>query len=308
MPFETPRMSASPALRFAPSPNGFLHLGHAYSALMNARIAARLGGTLHLRFEDIDTARCRPDYATEAMADLAWLGITWQEPVWYQSSRFPVYKAALARLEAENLLYPCFCSRGDIARAVADRSGWPRDPDGAPLYPGTCRGLSASERGARRSAGLQPALRLDMAAAQPRAGALFWTEFEEDVAPVRIRGAPAAWGDALLARKDVPTSYHLSVVVDDAAQGITDVVRGADLRAATSLHRLLQHLLDLPEPAYHHHSLIRDDGGGKLAKSHGAPALRDMRFRGADPDVIRRRLGFSPRPCLVSPAVKQSLP
>ena len=287
-------MPASPALRFAPSPNGFLHLGHAYSALMNARIAARLGGTLHLRFEDIDTARCRPDYAAEALADLAWLGLTWQEPVWYQSSRFPVYRAALVRLEAEGLLYPCFCSRGDIARAVADRPQWPHDPDGAPLYPGTCRHRPPAERTALVAAGHRPALRLDMAAALRHCPPdLAWTEYGEGDVPRRVAADPGRWGDALLARKDVPTSYHLSVVVDDAAQGITNVVRGEDLFPATALQRLLHVLLDLPEPAYHHHSLIRDAAGEKLAKSRGAAALRDFRMKGVDFYDVWRRLRIS---------------
>ena len=286
-------MPAVPALRFAPSPNGFLHLGHAYSALMNARVAARLGGTLHLRFEDIDTARCRPEYAAEAMADLAWLGLTWQEPVWYQSNRFPLYRAALARLEAMDLLYPCFCSRGDIARAVADRPEWPRDPDGAWLYPGTCRHRSPGERATLLAAGHRPALRLDMAAALRRCSPGFaWTEYSEGDIPRRVVTDPALWGDALLARKDIPTSYHLAVVLDDDAQGITDVVRGEDLFPATALHRLLQVLLGLSEPSYHHHGLIRDAAGDKLAKSRGAAALRDVRRAGADMGELRRSLGY----------------
>ena len=280
----------TPILRFAPSPNGFLHLGHAYSALMNARVAARLGGILRLRFEDIDAARCRPDYATEAMADLAWLGIEWQGPVVYQSARFPAYAAALARLRADGLLYPCFCGRGDVARAVADRPGWPRDPDGSPLYPGTCRGMAPAGQ-TRLAGGEQAAWRLDMAAAQRRLPSnLGWTEFGEGDMPARVKAAPAAWGDALLARRDVLTSYHLSVTIDDAAQGITDVVRGADLHPATSLHRLLQVVLGLPEPAYHHHALILDHGGAKLAKSRSAPALRDMRLAGAHSDNVTAML------------------
>ena len=286
-------MPAVPALRFAPSPNGFLHLGHAYSALMNARVAARLGGTLHLRFEDIDTARCRPEYAAEAMADLAWLGLTWQEPVWYQSNRFQVYRAALARLEAKGLLYPCFCSRGDIARAVADRPAWPRDPDGTPLYPGTCRHRTPVERAALIAAGHRPALRLDMAAALRHCPPdLTWTEYGESDPTRRVAADPFRWGDALLARKDIPTSYHVSVVVDDAAQGITNVVRGDDLFHATALHRLLQVLLGLPEPAYHHHVLIRDAGGEKLSKSRDAASLCELRRAGADSVALRQCLGF----------------
>ena len=282
----------TPILRFAPSPNGFLHLGHAYSALMNARVAARLGGILRLRFEDIDAARCRPDYATEAMADLAWLGVEWQGPVVYQSTRFPAYAAALARLRADGLLYPCFCGRGDIARAVADRPAWPRDPDGSPLYPGTCRVLTPAERKARSAAGLRSSLRLDMAAARRRPSPdLHWTEFGESDVPTRVRADPARWGDVLLTRKDVPTSYHLSVVVDDAAQAVTDVVRGRDLFAATALHRLLQVLLELPEPAYHHHELICGIDGSKLAKSRGAASLRTLRQNGVDPASLLQLAG-----------------
>lgn len=290
----TSTMAPPPLLRFAPSPNGYLHLGHAYSALMNTRIAARLGGELRLRFEDIDTARCRREYAVEAMADLAWLGIRWSGPVWHQSNRFPAYRAALMDLDANGLLYPCFCTRGDIARAVASRPDWPRDPDGALLYPGTCRSLNRAERAARLAAGIGPARRLDMAAALRRLPVdLSWTEYRESETSSRVAADPASWGDAILARKDIPTSYHISVVVDDAAQGITDVVRGEDLFPSTSLHRLLQTLLGLAEPAYHHHALIRTPSGEKLSKSRGAAALRVMRQSGLTGAEVRRRLGFA---------------
>lgn len=254
---------------------------------MNARIAERLGGTLLLRFEDIDTARCRPDYKEAALADLAWLGIRWQEPVWHQSERFPVYAAALERLEAEGLVYPCFCTRGTIARDVADRPDWPRDPDGSPLYPGTCRNLSAAVRADHKAAGARPAWRLNMQKAVRRcAQPLDWIEYRESLDPIRIPAEPEVWGDAVLGRRDIPTSYHIAVVTDDAAQGVTNVVRGMDLFPATGLHRLVQTLLDLPQPAYHHHALMRDGAGEKLAKSKGATALVRLRSEGATPEDI----------------------
>lgn len=282
-------------LRFAPSPNGFLHLGHAYSALMNRRVARRLGGTLRLRFEDIDVTRCRPEYESAALADLDWLGVAFAPPVTRQSGRFDAYRDALGRLRRDGLTYPCFCTRGDIARAVADRLDWPRDPDGAPLYPGTCRHLGAAARDARLAQGVPAGLRLDMAAALARSpDALAWAEYREGPEPATVRANPACWGDVLLARKDVPTSYHVSVVVDDGAQGVTDVVRGEDLLAATSLHRLLQALLGLPAPRYHHHALIRDAAGTKLSKSHGAPSLRDLRLAGTTAGSVRAQLGFGP--------------
>ncbi|MDX7952060.1 tRNA glutamyl-Q(34) synthetase GluQRS [Lichenihabitans sp. Uapishka_5] len=284
-------MPASPILRFAPSPDGFLHLGHAYSALMNQRLADRLGGTLLLRFEDIDPARCRPEHVDESLADLAWLGIRWQGPVWQQSTRLPAYAVALAKLDTMGLTYPCFCSRGDIARVVETRPDWPRDPDASPLYPGTCRHLTAGTRTAWQAAGRPHGRRIDMAAAlshQPHP--LGWTEYRETPEATRVAADPALWGDALLARKDVATSYHIAVVVDDAAQAITDIVRGEDLFAATSLHRLLQALLRLPEPAYHHHRLIRDLSGNKLAKSRNSATLRSLRHAGTDVTAIWQSL------------------
>jgi glutamyl-Q tRNA(Asp) synthetase len=278
--------------RFAPSPNGYLHLGHALSALVNFDMARAVGGRLLLRIEDIDTTRCRSEYETAIYEDLSWLGISWEQPVRRQSAHFDDYRAALARLDAIGLVYPSFESRGEIARMVAQRerhARWPRDPDGAPLYPGDARALSPGERQRRMAAGEPYALRLDMAAAIARVGDLTWTE--TGAGPGGETGTvdaqPPQWGDVVLARKDMPTSYHLAVTVDDARQGVTDVVRGQDLFWATGVHRLLQVLLELPVPRYHHHRLIRDTGGQKLSKSTRATALRALRDAGAAPADIR---------------------
>ncbi len=280
-----------PTFRFAPSPNGFLHLGHAFSALLNADLARAAGGRFLLRIEDIDATRCRPAYEAALYEDLAWLGIAWEQPVRRQSEHFDDYRAALARLDAMGLVYPSFETRAEIARLVADqeiRAPWPRDPDGAPLYPGRARALPADERAGRLAAGEPYALRLDMTTALARTGPLAWRETGADGASETVAADPAAWGDVVLARKETPTSYHLSVVVDDAAQGVTDVVRGRDLFAATSVHRLLQTLLGLPAPAYRHHRLILDADGRKLAKSTRATGLRELRASGASPADIRR--------------------
>jgi glutamyl-Q tRNA(Asp) synthetase len=282
-----------PVFRFAPSPNGYLHLGHALSALINFEMAQAAGGRLLLRIEDIDAARCRPEYETAIYEDLAWLGIAWEQPVRRQSAHFDDYRAALGRLEALGLVYPSFESRGEIARLVAERARqapWPRDPDGAPLYPGDARALSESERRQLIDAGKPYALRLDMVAATARVGTLSWTE--SGAGPVGETGTilaqPRQWGDVVLARKDMPTSYHLAVALDDARQGVTDVVRGQDLFWATSVHRLIQALLGLPAPRYHHHRLIRDSDGQKLSKSTRATALCELRSAGAGPGDIRR--------------------
>jgi glutamyl-Q tRNA(Asp) synthetase len=284
-------------LRFAPSPNGYLHLGHAYSALLNYDMAREHGGRLLLRIEDIDTARCRPDYEEAICEDLRWLGLSWQEPVRRQSEHFADYETALAKLEAQGLIYPSFESRAEIAALVEDldrHGGWPRDPDGAPIYPGRARKLSAAERKRRRDAGEPFALRLAMDAAVARAGVLTWTESGSGPHGQTglVTAAPQRWGDVVLARKDMPTSYHLSAVLDDALQGVTDVVRGVDLFWSTSIHRLLQALLGLPEPAYHHHKLILDDDGNKLSKSTQATGLRELRAAGATPRDIRRMVGL----------------
>jgi glutamyl-Q tRNA(Asp) synthetase len=284
-------------LRFAPSPNGYLHLGHAYSALLNHDMARERGGRLLLRIEDIDASRCRPEYEAAIYEDLDWLGISWQLPVRRQSEHFADYEAALAKLEAQGLIYPSFESRKEIAALVAERDqrgSWPRDPDGAPLYPGRARKLSPAERKRRRNAGEPYALRLAMDAAAARAGTLTWSE--TGVGPQGQAGLVAAvpemWGDVVLARKEVPTSYHLAVVLDDAFQGVSEVVRGQDLFWSTGVHRLLQALLGLPEPAYHHHRLVLDADGRKLAKSTQATSLRDLRAAGAAPVDIRRMVGL----------------
>jgi glutamyl-Q tRNA(Asp) synthetase len=284
-----------PTFRFAPSPNGVLHLGHAYSALLNRDLAHAAGGRFLLRIEDIDATRCRPAYEAAIYQDLAWLGLAWEEPVRRQSDQFEAYRSALARLDAMGLTYPSFESRAEIARLVAAReqeAPWPRDPDGAPLYPGSAQALSAEERARRVAAGEPYALRLDVGAALARTGALGWREIGPDNAVAAVAADPAAWGDVVLARKETPTSYHLSVVIDDAAQGVTHVVRGSDLFAATSLHRLLQVLLGLPEPLYRHHRLILDTEGRKLAKSTRATGVRELRVAGATPADIRRMVGL----------------
>jgi glutamyl-Q tRNA(Asp) synthetase len=293
-------VNGSPVLRFAPSPNGYLHVGHARSAILNARTARRLGGRLLLRIEDIDLSRRRPEFETAIFQDLGWLGIAFETPARRQSAHFADYTAALDGLVAQGLAYPCFCTRGDIARAVAQRPGWRRDPDGAPLYPGLCRGLSAEEIARRKAAGEAFALRLDMRAAPARLKApLTWREFGEgDTAHVEP-AAPERWGDAVLRRKDIPASYHIAVVVDDALQGVTDVVRGMDLFAATGLHRMLQVLLELPEPNYRHHALLLGADGRKLSKSEGARSLRALRAAGVSVAEVYRLAGldgFVPSP------------
>ena len=277
----------SQVFRFAPSPNGYLHLGHALSALVNFDMARQAGGRFLLRIEDIDLARCRSEFESAIYEDLAWLGLAWEQPVRRQSEHFDEYRSALARLEAEGLLYPSFESRAEIAALVEARDAhgtWPRDPDGVPLYPGSARALSGVERTRRLAAGGPYALRLDMAAAVARVGPLDWSETgsgpggESGIVAV----APAAWGDVVLGRKETPASYHLAVVMDDARQGITHVVRGRDLFWSTSVHRLLQALLDLPVPVYHHHRLLLDANGRKLSKSTNATALRQSGATAAD--------------------------
>ena len=285
-------------LRFAPSPNGYLHLGHAYSALLNHDMARDLGGRLLLRIEDIDVSRCRPQYEAAIYQDLGWLGISWDTSVRRQSEQFDDYRAALAKLEAQGLIYPSFESRSEIAALVAarDRQGrWPRDPDGVPLYPGDARKLPAAERERRRRAGEPYALRLALDAAIARAGVLTWTETGSGPQGQTgvVEAAPQMWGDVVLARKEVPASYHLAVAVDDALQGVTDVVRGQDLFWATGIHRLLQVLLGLPQPVYHHHKLILDVDGRKLSKSTQATSLRELRAAGATAADVRRMVGLA---------------
>ena len=284
----------APVFRFAPSPNGYLHLGHALSALINFEMARATGGRFLLSIEDIDTTRCRPHYEDAIYEDLAWLGLTWEEPVWRQSAHLDDYRAALTQLD--DLVYPSFETRGEIARLVAERerhARWPRDPDGAPLYPGDGRALSAAERRRRMAADEPYALRLDMAAAIARTGPLTWVETGCGDETRSVAASPRMWGDVVLARKETPTSYHLSVVIDDACQGVSHVVRGRDLFAATSVHRLLQALFALPAPIYHHHRLILDADGKKLSKSTRATALRALREDGASAAGIRRMVGLA---------------
>jgi glutamyl-Q tRNA(Asp) synthetase len=282
-----------PVFRFAPSPNGYLHLGHAYSALLNDDLARRAGGRMLLRIEDIDTTRCKPEFEAAICEDLAWLGIEWETPVRRQSEHLDVYRDAVEKLSAQGLVYPGFESRSEIAKLVGQREAegpWPRDPDGAPLYPGTAKLLSSVERTRLIDSGAPYALRLDMAAARARAGDLIWIEQGEGPNGETgvVSAQPHLWGDVILARKETPTSYHLSVVIDDALQGVTEVVRGHDLFWSTSVHRLLQKLLDLREPAYRHHRLVLDAAGQKLSKSTSATGLRELRARGATPADIRR--------------------
>ncbi len=258
--------------RFAPSPTGALHLGHAASAIRAHDHARAAGGRFLLRIEDIDGTRSRPEHVSRIIDDLAWLGLRWDGPVLYQSERLETYAAALDRLRGQGLLYPCFCTRADIAASLSA----PQGPDG-PVYPGTCRALDHDQR-AQRAAREPHAWRIDMAKAASSAGSLLW---QDECAGVLVAD-PLAHGDVVLARKDAPASYHLAVTVDDAAQGITHVVRGADLIAATSVHRLLQALLGLPTPIYRHHPLISDAAGKRLAKRDGAPTLAAMRLAGAD--------------------------
>ncbi len=291
-------MSARPVLRFAPSPNGELHLGHALSALVGFDMAEKLGGRFLLRIEDIDTTRCREEYVTHIYEDLAWLGITWEEPVLRQSLHFTTYSAASDWLLKLGLLYPCFATRAEISEAT---ELFPNavDPDGAPLYPGLHKHLPKEEIAARLARNEPFALRLHMDRAIDalegitNARQVTFTELDENGNPQRIEMNPADWGDAVIVRKDTPTSYHLAVVVDDGRQGVTHVTRGRDLYAATSLHRLLQTILGLPEPVYHHHRLLADADGRKLSKSARDTGLRELRAAGVDALQIRHLLGLS---------------
>lgn len=273
--------------RFAPSPTGHLHLGHAHSALFGWRAARMAGGRFLLRIEDIDAGRCRPVFESDLMDDLAWLGLDWDGPVRRQSDHFDDYRAALARLQALGLVYPCFCTRKEIAAEAARAGQAPHGPDGL-LYPGTCRHLPESLRAERLAAGGPYALRLDVAAAKALAGPLRW----HDRAQGWQEAAPEILGDVVLARKDTPTSYHLSVTVDDDLQGITLVTRGQDLFFATHLHRLLQALLGLAMPDYHHHGLLVNERGERLAKRDGARSLRTLREAGHSPAEVRAMAGF----------------
>lgn len=270
--------------RFAPSPTGHLHLGHAYSALFAHRRAGA-GGRFLVRIEDIDAGRVRPEFEDAIFDDLAWLGLDWERPVLRQSEHMARYRSALDRLDQSGLLYPCFCTRADIRREIEAAGGAPHGPDG-PLYPGTCRGIEIDERAGRIAAGEAYALRLDMAAATARAGALQW----HDRGRGTVRAAPEAFGDVVLARKDTPTSYHLSCTVDDAHQEITLVTRGEDLFESTHVHRLLQALLDLPTPDYEHHRLLTDASGRRFAKRDKSLTLGSLRTSGRTPAEVRAML------------------
>lgn len=289
-----------PVFRFAPSPNGRLHLGHALSAILNCEMARRAGGRFLLRFEDIDTDRCRPEHEAAIRDDLAWLGLAWEEPVRRQSEHFDAYRDAVARLDGRGLLARSYSTRREVsaaARAAAERGvPWPLDPDGVPLFPGDGALLAPGEVDRRAAAGEPAATRLAMAAAVRAAGGpLAWTETGAGPAGETgvVTARPEAFGDVVLARKETPTSYHLSVVVDDALQGVTHVVRGRDLFAATAVHRLLQALLGLPAPVYHHHRLVLGEDGRKLSKSNRDTSLGDLRAAGATPADVRRLVGLS---------------
>jgi glutamyl-Q tRNA(Asp) synthetase len=273
--------------RFAPSPTGLLHLGHAHSALAGWRAARATGGRFLLRIEDIDRGRCRAEFTAAILADLAWLGLDWDGAVRVQSEHFADYRQALDRLEALGVLYPCFCTRAAIKAEVARAGAAPHGREG-PAYPGTCRGLAAAERAARRAAGEAWALRLDVARAAALAGGLWWEE--EGLGAVRCDAA--AQGDVVLARKDTPASYHLAVTVDDALQGVSLVTRGQDLFEATHIHRLLQALLDLPVPRYRHHPLLLDAAGRRYAKRDRALTLAALRAEGRTPQEVRALAGY----------------
>ena len=273
--------------RFAPSPTGRLHVGHAYSALFAARAAVEAGGRFLLRIEDIDPGRCRREFEDGMYEDLAWLGLAWEQPVRRQSEHMQDYRAALDRLDEIGVLYPCFCTRKEIEREIEAAGHAPHGPDGA-LYPGICRTLSTAERGDLIAAGEPHALRLDMATATSLAGPLTFTDREYGTITVDGPGC----GDVVLARKDVPTSYHLAVTVDDAIQGVTLVTRGADLLHATHIHRILQVLLGLPEPEYRHHRLLTGADGKRFTKRDRSLTIEALREAGASPAEVRAMAGF----------------
>ena len=281
-------MPSNHVVRFAPSPTGRLHLGNGFSALYSFAAARRLCARFLLRVEDIDQGRCRPEFEAAMLTDLAWLGLAWEQPVRRQSEHMADYAAALAKLVDAGLTYPCFCSRKDIAREIAAAAAAPHGPDGV-LYPGICRKLTTAQQAEKVTAGMPHAIRLDADRAAHRLGNdLYWHDRQQG----RQTLQPLLHGDVVLARKDTPTSYHLAVTVDDALQGITHVTRGADLFAASHVHRLLQALLDLPAPEYDHHRLLHDDHGVRMAKRHGATSLADLRESGSDPVALCRSLGF----------------
>lgn len=267
--------------RFAPSPTGYLHLGHAYSALKSAH----LGQHFILRIEDIDQGRCRPEFIDAIYQDLAWLGLSWQEPVRIQSQHMNEYSQALQKLNDQDLLYPCFCTRKDIQTEINQASHAPHGPEGS-HYPGTCRNLSQQEREDLKESGKTFALRLDVARATRQAGALTW----QDQIKGRQHAKPETFGDIILARKDTPTSYHLSVTVDDHLQGVSLITRGEDLFHSSHIHRLLQALLKLDVPEYHHHALLLGEDGKRFAKRDKSLTLRSLREEGFTPEDIFKRI------------------
>lgn len=273
--------------RFAPSPTGRMHLGNLFSALCVQAAARDAGGRVLLRMEDIDRGRCRPAFERQLIDDLQWIGFRWDGDIRRQSEHMPDYEDALARLDALGVTYPCFCTRRDIAAEILRSASAPHGPDGA-LYPGTCRRLAPAERRARIEAGTPYALRLDAAWAAQRVGPLTWRE--EGHEPIACD--PLLNGDVVIARKDVRTSYHLAVTVDDHLQGVSHVVRGEDLYHVTHVHRVLQALLGFTPPVYRHHRLLRDESGRRLAKRDDPMSLEELRARGRDPDALRRELGF----------------
>jgi glutamyl-Q tRNA(Asp) synthetase len=273
--------------RFAPSPTGRLHLGHAYAALFAARAAREGQSRFLLRIEDIDVTRCRPEFEQAIYDDLGWLQLIWEQPVRRQSEHMADYASALGRLQAQGLIYPCFCTRAEIRAEIARAGAAPHGSEG-PLYPGTCRRLDDAERVRRIAAGVPYALRLDAEKAAEIAGALTWHDRERGTIVADWR----AHGDVVLARKETPTSYHLSVTLDDHLQGVTLVTRGTDLFEATHIHRLLQALLGLNTPHYHHHGMIAGPGGERLAKRAGAPTLQSLREAGRTPAQVRAMVGF----------------
>jgi glutamyl-Q tRNA(Asp) synthetase len=296
---QEPSGAGAAVSRFAPSPTGRLHLGHAYSCILAHDHARERGGAFVLRIEDIDPGRTREAFVEGIFEDLSWLGLGWDGEVVRQSARLLIYAAALERLKASGLVYPCFCTRAAIAAEIAASASAPHGPDG-PLYPGTCRRLTPAEQAARTR---EPhAWRLDVTLATATAGPLYWRDGDTEV-----QAEPDAFGDVVLARKDAPVSYHLAVTVDDAAQGVTDVVRGRDLYAATDVHRLLQALLGLPTPLYHHHPLLTDAHGRRLAKRHGAPTLASLREAGAGPAELVAALRADRLPAGYSAEIPLSL-
>lgn len=282
--------------RFAPSPNGLLHVGHALSAVIAHETAKQAGGRFLLRIEDVDVTRARPEFVTAIFEDLAWLGLEWEEPVLVQSQHFPDYLAAADKLIDQGLLYPCFATRAEIAAAAGPGN---KDPDGAPLYPGIWKSASKAAVADRLAKGETPALRLDMESAIKLAKAklkgepLTFIEIEGDRVARQVLAEPERWGDAVIVRKEFPASYHLAVVFDDARQGITHVTRGEDLFASTGLQRLLHVLLDLPAPVYAHHRLIRWSDGTKLSKSAGDMGLRALRDEGASAEDVLKVIGHA---------------